>query len=183
MDKYRFHSKDGLIFFRWREELCQKIPILKHVHVVASVAVRHSKLHTSNSSNHTATWCNRPHCNTLQQTTLQHGGIDPIFNRSIHAATHCNTIQQTATDCNRLQQTATDCNRLQHTSLQHTATDRTATHLTATHCNRPNCNTLQKTKLQHTATHCNTPHCNTLQYTAIHATHCNTPHYNTLQHT
>ena len=42
-----------------------------------------------------------------------------------HAATRCNTLQQTATHCNTLQHTATRCNTLQHTAtycntLQHT---------------------------------------------------------------
>ena len=50
---------------------------------------------------------------------------------SVHAATHCNTLQYIATHCNTLQHTITHCNTLQHT---------------ATHCNT----------LQHTATHCNT---------------------------
>jgi len=35
--------------------------------------------------------------------------------RSVHTATHCNTLQHTATHCNTLQHTATHCNTLQHT--------------------------------------------------------------------
>jgi len=69
-----------------------------------------------------------------------------------HIATHCNTLQLTATlvqkkraeaamhqntsYCNAWQRAAIDCNRLKHNNLQHTVT---------------NCNTLQ-----HTATHGNT---------------------------
>jgi len=124
-----------------------------------------------------------------------------------HAATHCNTLQRTATatHCNTLQHTATHWNTLQHT---------------ATHCNtlqymqRGNAQTLQniaihwKDSLQHTIINCNTtkPKQNktckrkfwdilasaldmksqqTLQHTA---TYCNTPqhtatHCSTLQHT
>ena len=62
-----------------------------------------------------------------------------------HSATHCSTLQLTATLCNTLHHTAAHCNTLQHT---------------ATHCNT----------LQHTAAHCHTlqhtaTHCNTLQHT------------------
>ena len=96
-----------------------------------------------------------------------------------HTATHCNTLQHTATT---LQQPAPHCNKLQHYNTD-TQQERPGTGLcikypkpirtlqhTATHCNT----------LQHTATHCNTlqhtaTHCNTLQHTAIHC--------NTLQHT
>ena len=95
------------------------------------------------------------------------------------AATHCNTLQYTATHFRdtTLYVTVTHCkcNTLQHTAihrstLQHTAIHRSTLQHTAIHCNTP----------QHTATHCNTPrntatHCNTLQYTAA---HCNTlPHF------
>jgi len=65
-----------------------------------------------------------------------------------HTATHCNTLQHTASLRHSLQQTATHCLTATHcNTLQHTATHC----LTATHCNT----------LQHTATHCNT-----LQHTA-----------------
>jgi len=44
------------------------------------------------------------HCNTLQHTaTHAYGG---------HAQPHCNTLQHTATYCNTLQHTATHCNTL-----------------------------------------------------------------------
>jgi len=105
-------------------------------------------------------------------------------------ATHCNTLQHTAT-----RHTTTHNNTLQHTkaiewvefyvplSLQHTAT----------HCNTLNTthDNTQQTQ-QHTATHksdrvsrilCDiltATHYNTLQHTA---THCNTTHGNTQQHT
>jgi len=114
-----------------------------------------------------------------------------------HAATHCNTLQHTATKhqhtTNILQHAPTHCNTLQHTATKHkviAANDDIAIH----------CNTLQ-----HTTTHCNAPsrntatrlqcvtsvkgkavvakedvvaHCNTLQHTftehCTHYTHCNT---------
>jgi len=87
-------------------------------------------------------------------------------------ATHCNTLQHTATYCNillKLQHTATYCNALQHTATHCIALQRTTTHCnalqrTATHCNTlqhtaTHCNTLQRTAtynaiLQHTATQC-----------------------------
>jgi len=75
---------------------------------------------------------------------------------SYNTATHCNTLQHTATHCK------TRCNALQHT----------ATHLTRTpHVS--SCATLLVCfiTLQHTAIHCNTlqhtaTHCNTLQLTS-----------------
>jgi len=91
-------------------------------------------------------------------------------------ATHCNTVQHSATHCNmwaivceiHLCGLSGDCNTLQHTAThcntpQHTATHCNTLQHTATHCNA----------LQHTATHCNTlqhtaTHCNTLQHTATH---------------
>jgi len=98
-----------------------------------------------------------------------------------YSATHCNTLQHTATHyttprLESVQQTATHCNTLQHTASQDFASCSEA-HNTATHYNA----------LQHIATHCNTLHlktlrrtpklkyCITLEYVA---THCNT-----LQHT
>ena len=91
-------------------------------------------------------------------------------------ATHCNTLQHTASQCNTLQHTASHCTTLQHTAL-------VAGRLFATCCNMP----------QHTSTPCrraelgeclpvqvhkstlhHAAHCNTLQHTATHATHCET---------
>ena len=80
-------------------------------------------------------------------------------------ATHCNTLQDTATHlvllkkrilgcvyiCVPLQHTATHCNMLQHTCMCATATHCNTLQHTATHCN-----TLQHTATQHTGTHCNT---------------------------
>ena len=110
-----------------------------------------------------------------------------------HTATHCNTLQHTATalagnsTCappppSATQHNASHCNNATHcNTLQHTA---------------PHCNTLHQRQqatapvlllfrqprntLQHTATHCSTPqhtatHCTTLQHSA---TQCNT-----VQHT
>ena len=76
------------------------------------------------------------------------------YNISKVTATHCNTLQHTATHCtthcSTLQHTETHCNTLQHTA-QHTAA----------HCNT----------LQHTATHCDTlqhtvPRCTSLHRAA-----------------
>jgi len=91
------------------------------------------------SAQHIATTC----CNTLHPTATQDASDAGVL-------THCNTLQNTATDCNRLQQhTATYCNiscgacRCLAGVLVH-------------------CNTLQNTTmhcnnmLQHAATHCNT---------------------------
>ena len=59
-----------------------------------------------------------------------------------HTATHCNTLQQTASTGSHSQKwpqhTATRCNTLQHTVS------------TSSHSQKKDCNTLQ-----HTATHCN----------------------------
>ena len=115
-------------------------------------------------------------CNTLQlyfckthRNTLQHTAthsVPPHISASI-SATHCNTLQHTATHCNTLQHTATHCNTLQHTRC-HPISVRLSQQHTAT------------LSLQHAATHCNTllatPHqhvclCHTPQHTA---THCNT---------
>ena len=85
-----------------------------------------------------------------------------ILPKSLHTATHCNTLQYTAKHCNKLQHTATHCNTLQHT----------ATHFNPIHLlmciytgTLPHGAPIT---LQHTATHCNTlqhttTHCNTLQ--------------------
>ena len=96
-------------------------------------------------------------------------------------ATHCTTLQHTATptQCDRFfchdlrafLHTATHCNALQHTAMHCTALHRTATHCNALQCTTPHCNILQHTTthcsmLQHTATYCNI-----LQHTA---TYCNT---------
>ena len=72
------------------------------------------------------------HCNTLQHTATH--CITP--HHTARYRTHCNTLQHTAAHCSTLQHTATHCNTLQHT---------------ATHCNT----------LQHTTSHCkiqNTTH-------------------------
>jgi len=112
-------------------------------------------------------------------------------------ATHCNSLQHTATRSYTLQHTATHCNKFARRhrcftrqwmscGISKGATHCNTLHHTATHCNT----------MQHTATHCNTsPHT---------ATYCNTParrhrcftrqwmpcdnskgatHCNTLQHT
>ena len=72
-----------------------------------------------NTLQRTATHCNM-HC-------MQIWACSSSLSTSIQTATHCNTLQHTAT---RMQHTATHCNTLQRT---------------ATHCNT----------LQHTVTHCN----------------------------
>ena len=89
------------------------------------------------------------HCNTLQHTATPYNPLQ-------HTATYCNTLQHTATHYNTLQHSATPCN-----TLQHTATHCNTLHHTASYCNT----------LEHTTTHHNTPQhiatrCNTLQRTA-----------------
>ena len=107
--------------------------------------------------------------------------ITVIYLLPIVCATHCKTLQLTATRRNTLHDIATRDNTRQQTATHHSTLQHTATHLqhTAVHCttltscscvrpacqNRARCNTLQ-----HTATHRNTP-----QHTAT--------YYNTLRHT
>ena len=102
----------------------------------------------------------------------------------MRSATHCKTLQHTATRCNTPPPTA-QCLRKNALCCNVCTQDRTRWSIgtcrtlqrTATHCNA----------LQRTATHCNTrtvTHCNALQRTA---THCNalqrtTPHCNTMRH-
>jgi len=72
------------------------------------------------------------HCNSMQRTaTLQH--TETHWNTLQHSATHCNTLQDTARHCNTLQLTATHCNTLQHTATHCNTLRHTATH---TSCNR-----------------------------------------------
>ena len=80
------------------------------------------------------------HCNTLQctATTYMYQEHTSWVTCAIYVA-HCNTLQHAATHCNTLHYTATHCN-----ILQHTATHGNTLQHTATHCNT----------LQHTATHC-----------------------------
>ena len=87
-----------------------------------------------------------------------------------HTATHCNTLQHTATThCNALQRTATRCN------IKETCYDKWVHYCQVNSANTPqtHCNALQ-----HTATHCKSTlqytatHCNTLQHTATHKSWC-----------
>jgi len=122
-------------------------------------------------------------------------------------ATHCKTLQRTATHCNKPQLTLhtvvlagslqLTCNTLQHTAT-HTAPNCNSHCILLcwrVHCNShaTHCNILQHT-LHQTATH--TAYCCVGAFTATHmqhtqtrtAMHCNTlqhtaPHCNTLQHT
>jgi len=101
-----------------------------------------------------------------------------------HTATHCNTLQHTATQlhilrlrCGTLQHTATHCNTLQH--------NYTSSGSGAAHCNT----------LQHTATHCNTTthppaqarHIYPVSLQSVARTRCNalqhTTAHTSLQHT
>jgi len=121
----------------------------------------------------------------------------------VDTATHCNTLQHTATriatNCNTLQhalqQIATryhrPCKKVSHPTNTPLANIKLTLQHTATHCY-----TLQHDALQHTVLHCNAlplhlvrdinltlqraaTHCNTLRHTA---THCDTLRH-TLQHT
>ena len=77
------------------------------------------------------------HCSTLQHTATHCHSFSSqrsILSPATHSATHCNTLQYTR--CNT--HTVTNCN-----SLQYTAAHCNSLQLTATHCNT----------LQHTATH------------------------------
>ena len=85
---------------------------------------------------HIATHCNRlqhttTSCNTMQHNATQcHAfavcclsaavrGFEQVRHTQCSKfATHCNTLQHTATHCNTLQHTATHCNTLQHTAPQ-----------------------------------------------------------------
>ena len=168
---------------------------------------------------HNATYCNilqhtAAHCSTRKRLPSTHEKDDCSYTRErLRAATHCNTLQHTATHerdyCSysgkslhhikptkrnyALQHTATYCNTLQHTATYCNIQQHTATH----------CNTQQHTAIrhlayqmhddstpQHAATHCNTlqhtaTHCNTLQHTASHCSmlRYTATHCNTLQHT
>ena len=97
---------------------------------------------------------------------------------SPRAATHCDTLQHTATTCSLcLFLCVYHCFCVASTCRFETGAEQLSS---ARHCNTlqhaaTHCNTLQ-----HTATHCNTlqhiaTHCNTLQHTA---THCNILHSN-----
>jgi len=95
------------------------------------------------------------HCNTLQHTATQwhHSALSLVpIVKSQHAATHCNTLQRNATHCNTLQHTATQCHYLSLWLVRICKSQHAATL----------CNALQKI-----ATHC----CNTLLHTA---TYCYT---------
>jgi len=90
---------------------------------------------TSNTLQHTVTYCNTLQCNTLQHTEV-------VASCETHYSTH--SLTQCNTPTSRLAEI------LQHNTLQHTAT----------HCNTPTsriAEILQHNTLQHTATHCNTP--------------------------
>ena len=63
------------------------------------------------------------HCNILQHTSAHRNKLQMLESQlpqcsrfSSTIATHCNTLQHTATHCNTLQHTATHCNTLQHTA-------------------------------------------------------------------
>jgi len=143
------------------------------------------------------------HCNMLHYTTRQHLRAGSSrwrhhqgMNVSPLAATHCNTLQRTASLCITLKHTATRCNTLQHTA-RHRLGARSWwwRHHQGINESRPTaspCNTLQHTAtncntMQHMAAHCSTwwdmaTHCNTLQHTVTQsntlqcaATHCLPP--------
>jgi len=114
------------------------------------------------------------HCNTLQHTATHsiHAATSECMHLMHAAATHCNTLQHTATHCNTL-----------HICISYTCRTNVYTCHIHTHTL---CNTLQHTPckvlcntLQHITTHHNTLqhtaiHCNTLQHTAPYtATYCN----------
>jgi len=54
------------------------------------------------------------HCNTLQHTATQHCNTLGRTERQKDIATHCSTLQHTATHCHTLQRIATHCNTPQH---------------------------------------------------------------------
>jgi len=127
--------------------------------------------------------------------------------QTVSAATHCSTLQHTATHATH--HTATHRNTPQHTAARHNTLHYTATHRnppqhTLRHLRQPWCVVTCASDSEcyniRTATHCNTlqhtaTHCNTLQHTATHRStlqhitaHRNTPqhtatHCNTLQYT
>ena len=133
-----------------------------------------------------------------------------VAKSSCRAATHCNTLQHTATCCNTLlQHTATHCHKQTWSCRVIFRTERHCNTLNHTATNKPgvaeslcraatHCNTLQHTAAHHSILHDTVKHCSahtwscrvivlrcsTMQHTA---THCNTLHHtaahcNTLQH-
>jgi len=106
---------------------------------------------------------------------------------SLHTATHCNTLQHTATHgyC-ATPQSSLDWFKadlsarpdLIHRKIPHSAHCNTLKH-TGTRCNRLQQTATDCNRLQQTASHCNTlqhtaTHCSTLQHTATHG-HCAAP--------
>ena len=70
----------------------------------------------------TATRCSKyaaTHCNTLQQTAMHYTTLCQN-SEQVCTATSCNTLQHIVTHCNRLQHAATYCNTLQHTATHYT---------------------------------------------------------------
>jgi len=108
------------------------------------------------------------HCNTLQHTTTHCNTLHHMHRLTTSTVRdqRCNTMQQSAAHCSTmLHHTATDFSTATHCkTLQHTATHRNTPHQSAVHCNtilhHP------ATDLS-TATHCTTP--STLHHTAPHA--------------
>jgi len=103
-------------------------------------------------------------CNTLHHTTT-------LRKLTLHTATDCNRLQQTATDCN-----TADCNRLQQTATPH--------HQTATHRERRRENSHIKVSIVTIFFVCVTIslHCTTLQQTATHRNTRKTLNYHTATH-
>jgi len=107
--------------------------------------------------------------NTLQHTLTYTLGIEsgllPDENCRTHTATHCNTLQCTATCCNTLQHDTTRCNTMQVTATQCSILQ----HITNLGFNSRCCPIRSiLCTLQHIATQCDTlqqttSHCNKLQ--------------------
>ena len=103
-----------------------------------------------------------------------------------HTATHCNTLQHTATThCNSLQHTATHCNTLQHTYITLQQASRLSTWIPAAKTKTLSPEDVSAvilgshtatryTSLQHTATYCNTLQQASRSYTWIPAAGKNT---------
>jgi len=108
--------------------------------------------------------CAATHCNTLQYTaTSCNTLLTGNFFTLQHAASHCNTLQRFAMHFNTLQHSATHCNTLQH--IEEAVSRQAAVIRDFFPC------------VQFYSTHCSTrqhtaTQCNTLQHTATHRKNC-----------
>jgi len=109
------------------------------------------------------------HCNTLQHTASHIRLYAKMSHASITApsATTCNTLRRTTSHCNTLQY---DCNQTRNLHTPTSCSNFTTT--SASHCNSLECTITQK--LQHKSNHTHVCHKRTLPPRLHHiAAHCN----------